>query len=973
MANSYDNVMRLAQEGLDQIDLKMQKLHKDIITNAEALNKIFSDTGVKNLKQLNSLTEKYNKQTLKLEEAQKKLADNAIKHQTAKERLIGVELANQKKLIDIENKRIAQSKKIQTEKEKEVSKTNRQKNATEELNRAYIQLVNKQKQAKKILQDLIVTKGKDNKLTKQAQKEYNALTKRVNQANKATSNFSKTGLGSAVRGFKNLLGAFGVIGGIQMFANMTQEVFKTVKKLESLEFALKAVTNGTGELMRTQDFLSKISNKYGASIVGTTERYIKFLAAAKQSNVSMKETENIFGVVTKAAGVLGLKTDELSGIYLALEQMLSKGKVTTEELRRQLGERLPGAFGIMADALGVTTRELDKMLRKGEILSSEALPKFAEQLKNIPYLKNAKDIDTVVASQNRLNNSWIELIQNIEEGQGGLSSFFKTLLDGTTSFIDAFSKSEQASDSFVGFLSNLMRFSQGMGVVVEGEAFLAKAQKKRIALTNELSQLMRRDLKGKVIELEINRRINNLKNLTIKQLSDEIALLNEKEKLINDISLKDKTISLAELEKMTIEELRIAWEKLFGIKKDEIDTRRTLEVVMKEISDLQGQLSKSTKEEAKDILNKIAVLNQEKKAWELIKSVRDKVSALDIDSVGMDDGLSKYQKELLKVLDTAKKVEDIPELMPLSKETQERLRKYKEELANTLVKFSELEDAKAIFTTLTETFADAFDIDMSKFDFLFDGLENNLSDWANLSKELIGSVLDASLQRYDIELQTAQRNRDLIINNELATEEAKENARRKFEEERRRIQTERAKQERENALIKIAVDTGVAIVSALPNIPLSIAVAGIGLAQAAIVASQPLPEFEQGTNNAPEGWAITQEKRPEPIVDKNGNLKTMGSYGGDSLTYLNKGDRVFKNRDDFFKEFNMDNINKAVFEMNMQSVGNTLKEKSVDSSLLREMGGLRKDIDTMGRRIEKLASRPVNVKNKIELKDDRAY
>ena len=36
--------------------------------------------------------------------------------------------------------------------------------------------------------------------------------------------------------------------------------------------------------------------------------------------------------MTKAAGVLGLKTDELTGIFLALEQMISKGKITTEEL-----------------------------------------------------------------------------------------------------------------------------------------------------------------------------------------------------------------------------------------------------------------------------------------------------------------------------------------------------------------------------------------------------------------------------------------------------------------------------------------------------------------------------------------------------------------------------------------------------------------------------------------------------------------
>ena len=43
---------------------------------------------------------------------------------------------------------------------------------------------------------------------------------------------------------------------------------------------------------------------------------------------------------------------------LALAQMASKGTVQAEELRGQLGERLPGAFKIAAAAMGVTQAEL---------------------------------------------------------------------------------------------------------------------------------------------------------------------------------------------------------------------------------------------------------------------------------------------------------------------------------------------------------------------------------------------------------------------------------------------------------------------------------------------------------------------------------------------------------------------------------------------------------------------------------------
>ena len=331
-----DSIKIVEQQVLES-SRKMRESMKNLVapTSPSGMNDNFKkqQTDIENLnKKLTELTEKYD--NLKSKKQQ-------LSNQTA------IEIANQKEL----KKRVTL-----------------QGQATSAMVGAYANLISKQKQAKRVLQDEISKRKQNVNEIKKAQRAYDRLTAKVNKANKATSNFSKTGLGGAVRGFRNLIGAFGIIGGATMFASMAKNVFNLTKKLQSLGFTLEKITEGQKELMQTQSFLEDISNKYGLSIITTTERYTKFLAAAKQSNVSLEDTEQIFRSVSKAAGVLGLKTDELSGVYLALEQMLSKGKVTTEELRRQLGERLPGAFGIMADAIGVNTRELDKMLRKGEIL-----------------------------------------------------------------------------------------------------------------------------------------------------------------------------------------------------------------------------------------------------------------------------------------------------------------------------------------------------------------------------------------------------------------------------------------------------------------------------------------------------------------------------------------------------------------------------------------------------------------------------
>ena len=263
-----------------------------------------------------------------------------------------------------------------------------------------------------------------------------AALKRTQNANKKTTG----GFAGLVKGAGALMGAFGAIAGIQLFASIIKNVISLAGTFDSLHFALQRIARDSLDAAASEAFLKDITVAFGAELVTTTNRWIKFLAAARQSNVTLKDTEDIFRTMTKAAGVLGLKTDELRGIYLALEQMLSKGKVTTEELRRQLGERLPGAMGIMAAALEVTIPQLDKMLKKGEVLSAEALPKFARAVEFAYGIKTVKTVDTLVASQNRLTTAWQLFVKGITEGDSWIKNVYGGLLKIATKAISDWAK-----------------------------------------------------------------------------------------------------------------------------------------------------------------------------------------------------------------------------------------------------------------------------------------------------------------------------------------------------------------------------------------------------------------------------------------------------------------------------------------------------------------------------------------------------
>ena len=77
--------------------------------------------------------------------------------------------------------------------------------------------------------------------------------------------------------------------------------------------------------------------------------------------------------------------------------------VSMEELRGQLGDRLPGAFGIAAKSMNVTTEELDKLVSSGKLTASEFLPKFAAALRDT--FGDTSYVDGYTASWNRLQNS----------------------------------------------------------------------------------------------------------------------------------------------------------------------------------------------------------------------------------------------------------------------------------------------------------------------------------------------------------------------------------------------------------------------------------------------------------------------------------------------------------------------------------------------------------------------------------------
>ena len=166
-----------------------------------------------------------------------------------------------------------------------------------------------------------------------------------------------------------------------VLGKMASAAAKTAMEYESYHNTLKFASEGLVGFESNLSFVIATSRELGTSLAESIKGYAQLAAATKNTTLAGEETDNIFRALSESAVVLGMSNDDLKGSIKAVTQMISKGTISSEELRGQLGERLPGAMGIAARALGVTTTQLGEMLKRGEIIVEDFLPKFAKQMR----------------------------------------------------------------------------------------------------------------------------------------------------------------------------------------------------------------------------------------------------------------------------------------------------------------------------------------------------------------------------------------------------------------------------------------------------------------------------------------------------------------------------------------------------------------------------------------------------------------
>lgn len=233
----------------------------------------------------------------------------------------------------------------------------------------------------------------------------------------------KSALGGALDSVQSLALSYLSLQGAIMAAGA---IFNTAMQTDATKTSLAFILGGEDIADAKLKQLTDTAERLGLEFTSLTASYTSFIGAAKASNFALSEAEGIFNAVSGAGARLHLSADQISGSLLAIQQMISKGTVSAEELRGQLGERLPGAFAIAARAMGVTEMELNDMLKSGEVLASDLLPKLTVELNKTFGLDSTTKIDSMSSAWNRLKNVFSTAVSE----NSNISKFFTTILTG---------------------------------------------------------------------------------------------------------------------------------------------------------------------------------------------------------------------------------------------------------------------------------------------------------------------------------------------------------------------------------------------------------------------------------------------------------------------------------------------------------------------------------------------------------------
>lgn len=723
----------------------------------------------------------------------------------------------------------------------------------------------------------------------------------------------------------------------------------TVKSADSLEKEIK-------QLQETKQSDQKQIQDFSNKVKGLNAAYEAQKSKLAELSAQEKRIANERKKVAQANQQLTAQEKERLRLEQQLAKATSKDAVETAKLKVQIQEANKASKERAKEALGLVSlyqKESQKLndLRKRYKEVALAQGENSKQAKALRKESNAldkklKDLDSSVGQNQRSVGSYGDAISNAIPSLGALrtqilavskaltASPIGLIVTAVVALGAAFLKTQQGADSlkvavefvtavFDELVSRVAKLGSALvkfisfdfkGAAEDASAAIDNIGESLLNAGKAAAELARERQEFRDREREINKEIAQ----NASRIQDLIIITRDRTKAFNE--QRDALRQAAELE-IKNEQLRVELaQKRVDFAKQEIensaDGLENQELLNSlneaEIALLDAQAASRAKQ--REILNRQVELENRITSELKRRQAETAKLAKNIDEIETNKGVElKLEKDLTKGLEQELE--------------QQRIHFEKNEAEKTRIAKEEAEKRKVITETSTQAIG------------------------------LIGNQLFTNAQiNSENELTNFRRQKEVEL--ELAGENAQ--ARAAIEEQiaqkERQAKIKQAKAAKAQALfnigintadsiLKVTAQTGIAAPFIIPSI------IALGLLQASLVASQPLPQFEDGglvgTNNA----IITSEKGYEYAVTPSGRLIKTGDNGAEIRTDIPKGSFVIPH--DVSKALDQNGLNTdAIYNDSSNSLQQIIqmREEKMANAMVRAFA---RENDILAQRFDK--------------------
>jgi len=230
-------------------------------------------------------------------------------------------------------------------------------------------------------------------------------------------------------------------------SSVTSSIIELGKEGVRSFFKINTEVEQTKILLGTALGDDKLGDKMFGNILDMAEKMPFSIQAISDSFVKLQTAgiDRATEMVTALAdsiSAFGGSDDDLHLATIAIQQMAGKGVVSMEELRRQLGERVPDVIRNLAKQMKMSYYDLVDTVSKGQLFFDENTQSALFDALNQHAGAAEKRMNSMVGSMARLRNSWTKLMVDIGESNG----LFKTMADVVETVAQSlteFSRSEE--------------------------------------------------------------------------------------------------------------------------------------------------------------------------------------------------------------------------------------------------------------------------------------------------------------------------------------------------------------------------------------------------------------------------------------------------------------------------------------------------------------------------------------------------